>query len=72
MAETTTLPLGLALSSVLAARLDGAGRLGLLAAVAEVPAQRSAAADTAAGTEVAVEVDVEVAVEDENAHARRS
>jgi hypothetical protein len=39
-ADQGALPLELALSSVLAARLDGAARPALLAAVARIPAQR--------------------------------
>ena len=40
MDENRALPLGLALSSVLAARLDGAARPALLATVSRVPAPR--------------------------------
>ena len=40
MDENGALPLELALSSVLTARLDGAARPALLAAVQRVPAQR--------------------------------
>jgi hypothetical protein len=45
MDENGALPLELALSSVLTARLDGAARPALLAAVQRVPAQRRPAED---------------------------
>jgi len=50
MDENPALPLGLALSSVLAARLDGAGRPALLAAVTRVPTPRRPLDDVIAST----------------------